>query len=112
MDYGKSFKFYRQKANLTQKEAADKIGIKDYQLGNYETNRSEPSLDILLKMSKVYLVSIDKMLGNNPLRNKYINEHPEIEKEYVDINEILKLLTNYANQVSENSDKKPSENEE
>ena len=59
MDYGKSFKFYRQKANLTQKEAADKIGIKDYQLGNYETNRSEPSLDILLKMSKVYLVSID-----------------------------------------------------
>ena len=65
MDFGKSFKFYRQKAGLTQKEAADKIGVKDYQLANYETNRSQPSLDILKKMSKAYLVSIDKMLGNN-----------------------------------------------
>ena len=62
MDFGKSFKFYRQKANLTQKEAAEKIGIKNYQLGNYETNRSQPSLEILKKMSKVYSVSIDKML--------------------------------------------------
>lgn len=47
MDFGKSFKFYRQRARLTQKEAADLIGVKDYQLGNYETNRSEPSLAIL-----------------------------------------------------------------
>ena len=70
MDFGKSFKHYRQKAGLTQKEAADLIGIKDYQLGNYETNRSQPSLEILVKMSKVYLVSVDKMLGNNLLRNK------------------------------------------
>ena len=66
MDFGKSFKYYRQKAKLTQKEAAELIGIKDYQLGNYETNRSEPSLDILRRMSRLYRVSIDQMLGNRP----------------------------------------------
>jgi len=90
MDFGKSFKFYRQKAGLTQKEAADKIGVKDYQLGNYETNRSEPSLEILKKMSKVYLVSIDKMLGNKLLANKLAGENNQ--DDYVDIDELLKNL--------------------
>ena len=100
MDFGKSFKHYRQKAGLTQKEAADLIGIKDYQLGNYETNRSQPSLEILVKMSKVYLVSVDKMLGNNLLRNKMEKENQESSKDYVDINEILKSLSEYVEQVN------------
>lgn len=103
MDFGKSFKFYRQKAGLTQKEAADKIGVKDYQLGNYETNRSQPSLEILKKMSKVYLVSIDKMLGNNMLANRYARENDE--DDYVDIDELLKNL----NQVVSKIDKKNSD---
>lgn len=97
MDFGKSFKFYRQKAGLTQKEAADKIGVKDYQLGNYETNRSQPSLDILKKMSKVYLVSIDKMLGNNMLANKHTNEANE--DDYVDIDELLKNLNKVVSKI-------------
>lgn len=100
MDFGKSFKYYRQKAGLTQKEAADLIGIKDYQLGNYEINRSQPSLEILVKMSKVYLVGVDKMLGNNLLRNKMEKENPEYSKDYVDINEILKSLSEYVEQVN------------
>ena len=90
MDFGKSFKFYRQKAGLTQKEVADKIGVKDYQLGNYETNRSQPSLEILKKMSKVYLVSIDKMLGNNLLVNKFAGENGQ--DDYIDMEELLKNL--------------------
>ena len=93
MNYGKSFKFYRQRAKLTQKEAADLMGINPYQLGNYETNRSEPSLTILKKMSKAYRVSTDKLLGNNTPQ-----EHPENEKEYVDINEVLKKLNEYVDQ--------------
>jgi len=97
MDFGKSFKFYRQKAGLTQKEAATKIGVKDYQLGNYETNRSQPSLEILKKMSKVYLVSIDKMLGNNALANKFANENGE--DDYVDMEELLRNLNNVVSKI-------------
>ena len=98
MDFGKSFKFYRQKANLTQKEAAKKIGIKDYQLGNYETNRSQPSLEILKKMSKVYLVSIDKMLGNNMLANK--NTEVIGEEDYADIDELLANLNDVVDKIN------------
>ena len=97
MDFGKSFKFYRQKAGLTQKEAGTKIGVEDYQLGNYETNRSQPSLEILKKMSKVYFVSIDKMLGNNPLANKLASENGE--DDYVDMEELLRNLNNVVSKI-------------
>ena len=47
MDLGKRFKRYREKQGLTQNQAAELIGINNYQIGNYETNRSEPSIEIL-----------------------------------------------------------------
>ena len=70
MNIGRRFKIYRKKNNLTQQEAAKYIGVKPYQLANYESNRSEPSLKVLINMSKTYRVSIDQLLGNT----KNINE--------------------------------------
>ena len=70
MNIGRRFKIYRKKNNLTQLEAAKYIGVKPYQLANYESNRSEPSLKVLINMSKTYRVSIDQLLGNT----KNINE--------------------------------------
>jgi len=102
MDFGKSFKFYRQRAGLTQKEAAALIGINDYQLGNYETNRSQPSLEILKKMSKVYSISIDKMLGNNVLRNKIEKEQSNNKQDYIDSAEVLRILEEF---VAQNDNK-------
>ena len=98
MDFGKRFKFYRQKVNLTQKEAAELIGVKDYQLGNYETNRSQPSLEILIKMSKVYSVSIDKMLGNNILATKVAKEMAE--DDYTDMDALLTNLNDIVAEIN------------
>ena len=87
MNIGKRFKTYRVKANLSQLEAAKLIGVKNYQLGNYETNRSEPSIATLKKMSEVYNVSIDVLVGN--LRVK----KPKEVEEQVDMDELLNELT-------------------
>jgi transcriptional regulator with XRE-family HTH domain len=67
MDFGTYFVYYRKKAGLTQKEAAHALGVNSYCLSNYETNRSEPSLAVLIMMSHVYRVSIDALLANPPL---------------------------------------------
>lgn len=100
MDLGRKFKFYRVKTGLTQKEAAELIGIKDYQLGNYETNRSEPSIPILKKMSKVYQISIDKMVGNN-WKDKTLE--PIVDADgYVDIDELSKRLNEMAEELKKN----------
>ena len=63
MNYGKRFKLYRLRGRMTQKEAAKELGIKPYQLANYESDRSEPSIRVLIAMSKLYHVSIDQLLG-------------------------------------------------
>ena len=101
MDYGKSFKRYRIKSNLTQKEAASLIGVKDYQLGNYETNRSEPTLDTLKRMSKAYGVSIDKMLGNNVLKNSSAQE--TVGTEAFDLDELLEDLNDVVEKINKSS---------
>lgn len=98
MNLGKRFKYYRQKAKLTQKEAAELIGVKDYQLGNYETNRSEPKLSVLMKMSQTYRVSIDKMLNNNWLKKAM----PSIldDDDYIDIEELKEQLNSIVEQIN------------
>ena len=65
MNIGKRFQLFRRRSRLTQKEAAKLIGVKSYQLANYESNRSEPNLKSLIAMSKAYHVSIDQLLGVN-----------------------------------------------
>ena len=82
MDIGRRFKLYRERSGLSQKEAAQALGIKPYQIANYETNRSEPNIATLKKMSKLYHVSIDTLLGNTKLSERTEQNTPIDEKEY------------------------------
>ena len=95
MDIGKKFRRFRIKAGLSQKEAAELIGVKNYQLGNYETNRSEPSIAVLKKMSQVYGVSIDALVGNyRTLEEKGLDLKP-IENDLYEPDEVLKTILEY-----------------
>ena len=94
MNIGKRFQLFRRRSRLTQKEAAKLIGVKSYQLANYESNRSEPSLKTLIAMSKAYHVSIDQLLGvrikplfepDEDLINQEEAERKELEKALRDL---------------------------
>ena len=98
MNIGKRFSLYRRRSQLTQKEAAKLIGVKSYQLANYESNRSEPSLKVLIAMSRVYHISTDQLLGvtRKPLldpNEDFINEREAEKKELEKV--LKKLLKNY-----------------
>ena len=89
MNIGKRFQLYRRRRQLTQKDAAKELGIKPYQLANYESNRSEPSIKVLIGMAKLYGVSVDQLLGvtqkallepNEDLINQQQEERLEFEK--------------------------------
>ena len=97
MKYGERFKLYRVRQKLSQKEAAELMDIKPYQLANYETNRSEPSIEVLKAMSVVYKVSIDNLVNNvrlsgrTPAQQKaFEEERAEFVKKLEDILEALK----------------------
>lgn len=95
MNIGERFKYYREKVKLTQKEAAELLGVKNYQLANYETNRTEPNIQTLINMSSIYRVTIDELL-NNKVENK--NDKSLHSADYDDlllkINEFVKNINN------------------
>ena len=53
----------RVAANLTQKELAEKIGVKNYTVGNWEQNRTEPSLKDLIDLANFFECSVDYLIG-------------------------------------------------
>ena len=85
MDLGKRFALFRNKVGLTQKEASERLGITPYQLGNYETNRSEPNIETLIRMSQLYETSIDQLVGN---RRRFSAPLTAGESEKIDLEEI------------------------
>ncbi len=53
----------REDADLTQKELADKLGMSQTGYSKYETGENDIPTAILIKLSEIYNVSIDYMLG-------------------------------------------------
>ena len=93
MNIGERFKYYREKVKLTQKEAADLLGVKSYQLANYETNRTEPNIQTLINMSSIYKVTIDELL-NNKIQNKSSTHSEDYNNLLLEINEFVKNINN------------------
>lgn len=59
---------------ITQQEMASKLGISRSTLAGYESENKQPSYDILLKISNVFNISTDYLLGssNNTLSDSNI----------------------------------------
>lgn len=68
-----NIKYLRKQKGLTQEQLAEKIGIKRSLLGAYEEGRAEPGLNYLIKMSKIFDIPVDNLIGDdvsNPERLK------------------------------------------
>ena len=52
-DIGKNIRDLRSKRNMTQDELAEKLFVTRQTVSNYETGRSRPDLDMLVKISEV-----------------------------------------------------------
>lgn len=69
----------RKNQGLSQREAADRLGCTLVSYGKYERSEREPSIDMLKKMSEVFGVSVDYIIGNTDDIERL--ELPFIEKE-------------------------------
>lgn len=59
----------RREHNITQNKLCEKLGITQGALSGWETERYEPDISSLRKMSKLFDVSIDYILGQSNERN-------------------------------------------
>lgn len=69
--FGKRLKELREKAGITQQQLADRIWLSKSMVSYYEQSVRSPSPEILVKLSYVFHVSTDYLLGIE--RNKTID---------------------------------------
>jgi len=61
----KNLKFLRTELGLTQKQLAEKLGLKQAAIGAYEEERSTPPLVSLLDISKIFKVNLDMLVNHD-----------------------------------------------
>lgn len=63
VDFGITLKELRQQAGLTQKQLAERLWLSKATVSYYEQSVRYPSPEILVKLSKIFHVSTDYLLG-------------------------------------------------
>lgn len=63
MKYNERLREVREDLDITQKEAAEAIGIRQQQLSKYETGEQEMTVSKLKDLCSYYKVSADYILG-------------------------------------------------
>ncbi|MBP5192435.1 MAG: helix-turn-helix transcriptional regulator [Eubacterium sp.] len=84
MELGNQMKKYRGELSLSQDALAEKIYVSRQTISNWETGKSYPDVNSLIRMSEVFGISVDSLLKGD------VEEMKKIIKED-DINEFTKL---------------------
>lgn len=61
--FSERIKAERKKAGLTQREIAEKLGITASAYTQYETDKTQPSLETASKLADILKVSLDYLIG-------------------------------------------------
>ena len=84
--FNETLKACREEKNLSIKSLADIIGVKPYTISDWETGRSEPSINNLIKLSNFFNVRLDFLVGNTlPQDDEY--------------DEIINIINNFQTRV-------------
>ena len=76
MDVGGKLKTFRNSLRLNQSQFAKAIGSTQQCISNYERGISEPSLEVLLRITETFNTSLDELLGDS---------HNKIDRELIDL---------------------------
>lgn len=63
MTFAERLRYYREKADLSQKELCEKIDISFSTYNNYETRGYEPKIDILIKLAAALNIDVNALVG-------------------------------------------------
>ena len=86
--FGKRLRQLRREYNMTQADLGEKLGVGKTTISNYETGNSYPDNENILKLSKIFEVTTDYLLGASNVRDRSILT-PKDEK---DISKTLNVL--------------------
>ena len=100
---GNLLKIYRKNSLLTQQQVADALNINRTTYTYYETGKTEPSIDTLHKLIKIFGITYDDLLPTDS--NKNVNPEKSDETIYNLTKEEQQILLCYRVLSNEDKDK-------
>ena len=67
LSLGQQLKSYRKKAGLSQKALAAIVEVSPAVISRYEADKLEPNISTLMKISKILNITVDTLVGLEPL---------------------------------------------
>lgn len=80
MELGKQIKFYRQEAQLSQEELANRVYVSRQTISNWENDKSYPDVNSLVLLSEIFQISLDKLIKGDIEVMKEVIQKEEIAK--------------------------------
>ena len=74
MDFMSRLFELREKADMKQNELAEMLNLKSSAISKYEKGLTQPSLSSVSKMTEIFKVSSDYLLGLSSIKNPYSKE--------------------------------------
>ena len=68
---------YRKKSNMSQDELAEKLGVSRQSISLWETGQTQPTIDNIIALAKIFNISSDMLLGTSDSINIPQNKTPE-----------------------------------
>lgn len=108
--FGEKLKHLRENRNLLQKDLAENLGVTSQTISGWEIDRTRPDYEMLQKIAKLFDVSIDYLLDNEPSEEfkEQSEENQEILKAVADglADPTMKALYSKASELKNERDKR------
>ena len=80
MELGKQIRKYRQEAQLSQDELANRVYVSRQTISNWENDKSYPDVNSLILLSEIFHVSLDILIKGDIDTMKEVIKQEEIKK--------------------------------
>ncbi len=77
---GDKIKELRAQNNITQKELSEKLFVTAQAVSRWEKNEVEPSIKTLTELAKIFNVSVDELLSEDPIQQTVEPELDQVEE--------------------------------
>lgn len=101
MDIGKSIKEMRLKAHMKQKDLAEKMNLSNRTISSWETNRTQPQMEDIEAMCKIFNCKKSDFLGDVDYLVEYSDNEQFLIEAYRQANDTEKRLVQYVLRLSQ-----------
>ena len=72
--FGQRIARLRKEKDLTQNDIADKVGVTSQAVSKWENDQATPDIDILVKLSDIFDITVDELLGKETKKTVLANK--------------------------------------